>query len=61
MKKAQKNPKSRRKSVLNPALVVLNNFSTAPGQRGEEEAVAALTFPNIFPAVNVKENKVKFV
>ena len=55
VKKAQKNPKSRGKSFLNPALVVLNNFSTA-GQESEKK-LCALTFQNIFPAVNVKKAK----
>ena len=54
VKKAQKNPKSRGKSFLNPALVVLNNFSTA-GQESEKK-LCALTFQNIFPA-NVKKAK----
>jgi len=55
VKKAQKNPKSRGKSFLNPALVVLNNFST--GGRESEKKLCALTFQNIFPAVNVKKAK----
>ena len=54
VKKAQKNPKSRGKSFLNPALVVLNNFSSG---NESETKLCALTFQNIFPAVNVKKAK----
>ena len=54
VKKAQKNPKSRGKSFLNPALVVLNNFSSS---HESEKKLCALTFQNIFPAVNVKKAK----
>ena len=52
VKKSQKDPKSKGKSFLNPALVVLNNFGD-----DAEKKLCALTIQNIFPAVNVKKAK----
>ena len=52
VKRQQKQPKSRGKAFLNPALVVLNNF----GKQAHEQLCAA-TFQNAFPAVNAKKAK----
>ena len=58
VKKAQKNPKSRGKSFLNPALVVLNNFSSSHERRKEAVCVDVSEH---FSSGEREEGKVKFV